>query len=124
MTLIFNRTGMKERRRELRRKETVAEDILWDYLKNRRLANLKFRRQYSIGAFVVDFYCPWLKLAIEIDGGIHKNQVVYDNYRQKEIEQLKIKFLRFTNEEIETNILGVLNKIKTTAQQREVIVSD
>jgi very-short-patch-repair endonuclease len=117
MTLIFNRTRMKERRRELRKNETEAENVLWEQIRDRKLAGIKFRRQYSIGAFVVDFYCPSLKLAIEVDGSVHETEKakIYDRYRQKGIEELKIKFLRFSNSEIVNDISQVLDIITQTA---------
>ncbi len=75
-----------------------------------QLNGCKFRRQYSIGKFIVDFYCPEAKLAIEIDGDTHFTQELrpYDTARQKYIESKGIHFLRFTNKDITENIDGVL----------------
>ena len=66
MTRIYNRTSEKEKRRQLRNKMTPAEIILWSRLKNRQVNRYKFRRQYSVGSYVVDFYCPELKLVVEV----------------------------------------------------------
>ncbi len=90
-----------------------AEMILWRFLKGKNLNGYKFRRQYSVGAYVLDFYCAKLKLAIELDGDSHFVDGVqeYDKMRQTFIESFGIKFLRFTNYEIYTNIEAVLNEI-------------
>jgi len=90
MTTIFNKHSEKEKRRQLRNNLTKAEVIVWQHLKGRQVNNCKFRRQYSIGPFVLDFYCPELKLAIEIDGSSHDHEdaQAYDQERQKYIEAL------------------------------------
>jgi len=71
MTKIFNRTDEEFKRKILRRNMPQAEVILWSKLRNKALKGYKFRRQYSIERFVIDFYCPQLKLAIEVDGDSH-----------------------------------------------------
>ena len=93
---------------------TKAEAILWRELKDKKMLGFKFRRQFGIGAFVVDFYCPSLKLAIEADGATHytDEEKEYDAKRESEISQLNIKFLRFTNAEIYEDLYNVLEKIK------------
>lgn len=90
-----------------------AEIILWSKLKNKALDGYKFRRQYSVKKFVIDFYCPKLKLAVEIDGDSHfmSDSKTRDQERQLIIESFGITFLRFTNKEIYENIDGVLKKI-------------
>jgi len=90
-----------------------AEVILWSKLKNKQLG-YKFRRQYSVEGFVIDFYCTELKLAIEADGDSHyiEGGQERDMERQKIIESYGITFLRFTNNEIYENLDGVLVKIK------------
>jgi len=67
----FNIKSLKDRRRELRSNQTEFEKILWTSLRGRKLNGFKFHRQYSIGPYIVDFYCPFIRLAIEIDGGHH-----------------------------------------------------
>jgi len=81
------------------------------------LNGLKFRRQHSIGGFIVDFYCPEKRLAIELDGDVHeeKKQATYDKARQKTIEALGIKVLRFTNEDVIQNVEDVLKAISAEA---------
>lgn len=113
MTIIFNRTLEKSKRRALRKAMPQAEIILWAYLKNKQLYGYKFRRQYSVGKYIVDFYCPRLKLAIEVDGPSHFTNKAekYDLRRQKYIEQFGIRFLRVANLDIYENIRGVIEEI-------------
>ncbi len=110
MTEIFNKKEHIKRRQYLRRNMTKAEIVLWSKLKGKQLNGLKFRRQHGINNYVVVFYCPELKLAIEIDGDVHayNSRIVYDKQRQKEIEALGIKVLRYTNNDILNNIEGIL----------------
>lgn len=113
MKKIFNQTEQKEKRRQLRRRSTFAEKLLWRSLRNRNFAGFKFRRQYSVGYFVLDFYCPELKLAIEVDGYSHESEAAkkYDAERQEIIEVYGIRFLRITDDEVHENIERVLEKI-------------
>ncbi|MBU0573850.1 MAG: endonuclease domain-containing protein [Candidatus Margulisiibacteriota bacterium] len=99
--------------RYLRKNETAAEILLWQELRNKNLG-IKSRRQYPIERFILDFYAPQIKLGIEVDGGIHykRNIQLYDMARQKYLEELGIKILRFKNEEVAFEIDGVINKIK------------
>ncbi|MBI4686156.1 MAG: DUF559 domain-containing protein [Nitrospirae bacterium] len=112
MTKVFNREEEKIKRRILRSNMPLAEVLLWSKLKSKQVG-YKFRRQYSIGKFVIDFYCPQLKLAIEIDGESHYREMSSrrDRTRQTTIESFEISFLRFTNQEVYENIDGVLQKI-------------
>ncbi len=101
----------------LRKNMTLPELILWKRLKDRKLFKTRFRRQHPIDIFIVDFYCHEHKLVIEVDGDIHYGNEVkeYDLGRSAEIEKLGIKVIRFTNEEIISNIdaviIRILNKI-------------
>ena len=89
-----------KRARDLRQRQTEAESVLWELLRNRKVGNYKFRRQHPIGSFFVDFYCHEALLVIEVDGKIHLRPDVqqYDIERQEFIEARGIKVLRFTNE--------------------------
>src|SRR5690606_13904305 len=78
MTLHYNRNSEKKLRKALRHNSTEAEEKLWQQLRNRKLSGLKFKRQYSVDQFVLDFYCSQLKLAIEVDGKIHLDKEVKD----------------------------------------------
>jgi very-short-patch-repair endonuclease len=105
--------------RELRQRETTTEDILWLALPNRRLNNLKFRRQHPIAntAFVADFLCYEARLIIELDGEIHQNQAEADKNRQFAIESEEYVVLRFTNEQIKYALESTLAHIAELADQ-------
>ena len=98
-----------------------AEVILWSKLQKRQVLGFKFRRQYSVGPYVLDFYCPIAKLAIEVDGNSHfqKDAPEYDRNRQASIEQLGIRFLRFTNLEIHKSLEGALEAITGALKETE-----
>lgn len=114
MTELFNKISIKERRRILRHNMTKAESILWNRLKHRQICGQRFIRQFSINSFIVDFYCPKLKLCIEVDGDTHlsENEIKYDDVRQDKLQSLFIKFLRFKNGEIYNNLDFVIEKIE------------
>ena len=118
MGRIYNRKEEYNKRKILRHNMTRAENLLWYQLKGKKINGFKFRRQYSVGKYVIDFYCPKLKLAIEIDGVTHTSdeEVEYDIHRQKEIESFGIRFLRFTNLEIYECLFDVLDRIKKKTQ--------
>jgi len=103
----------------IRKNQTDVERLLWKQIRNKNFFGLKFFRQYSVGAYIVDFYCPGLKLAIEVDGVTHitDEELSYDKHRQKEIETLGIKFLRFNNDEIFGDLRGVLEDIKKKLEE-------
>ncbi|OKH11579.1 hypothetical protein NIES592_21295 [Fischerella major NIES-592] len=113
MTKLYNKSSEKEKRRQIRRNIAKAEKILWEKVKDRQIEDCKFRRQYSVAEFVIDFYSPELKLAIEIDGDSHfKNGAAeYDKERQVFIESTGIRFIRFTNDDVYNNLSGVLEYI-------------
>ena len=113
MTRLFNKTPEKEKRRTLRKNMPPAETILWSKLRGKSLHGCKFRRQYSIGPYIVDFYSPQLKLAIEIDGESHyvDGAQQRDRVRQAFIESADVTVLRFTNYDIYDRIAGVIEKI-------------
>lgn len=109
---MYMNISKKELARTLRKRQTRAEIILWDELRGNKLG-LKFRRQYPIDKFFLDFYCFDKKLGIEVDGGIHKIQLAADKEREEIVKTLGIKIIRFTNDEVIENLQNVLNKIKT-----------
>ena len=119
MTKIFNKISEKEKRRLLRKNMTKAEVLLWIELKNKKVGRQRFLRQYSIGSYVLDFYSPKIKLAIEVDGVTHLSdeEIAYDKHRQKEIETLGIQFLRFRNDEVYNDLYNVLEKIKAKVKE-------
>lgn len=99
--------------RTLRQNQTDAEQKLWSALRDRQLAGIKFRRQFSVGKYILDFYAPKYHLCIEADGGQHYDgrSPEYDKMRTEELAKHKIKILRFTNLEILKNLRGVSEKI-------------
>ena len=103
--------------KELRKSTTPAEKLLWDELRNRKIANCKFRRQHPIDIFIVDFYCHEKKLIIEVDGEIHKFQKQYDINRTAELDNYGITVIRFTNDEIETNMKFVIERIEKVCKK-------
>jgi very-short-patch-repair endonuclease len=92
---------------------TFCEKLVWTYLR-RKQTHVRFLRQYSIDNYVVDFYSPKLKLAVEIDGDVHNEpeQKEYDIERQKYLEAFGIKFVRIKNEELMSNANKTFIKIE------------
>lgn len=120
MTKLFNKKSEKEKRRYLRNNQTFSEKIVWMNLRQKQVCGERFLRQFGIGKFVVDFYCPHLKLVIEIDGDSHfenRDAVEYDKWRQKLIESLGIKIIRFTNREVNQNIDKVISVIDKNVRE-------
>ncbi len=119
MTESFNKKEMQARRRILRKNMPASEVILWLKLRNRQMHGERFLRQYSVDQYVLDFYCPHLRLAIEVDGESHlkPDSEEYDKERQDYIEAFGIQFLRFTNDDICKNIDGVCKKIYNKIDQ-------
>ena len=118
---IHNRSYLRKRRKELRNNLTIAEAFLWNYLKGRRLANRKFRRQHSIGPYIVDFYCADEKLIVELDGEVHNNPITeqYDYKRSMYLENLGYKVLRFQNQMVFAQLASVLNEIKDNFETKQ-----
>lgn len=102
--------------REQRRKPTPAEEKLWEALRNRRLAGLKFRRQHPFGPYILDYFCVEQQIEIEIDGGIHTepDQVERDIQRTEFLNQLGVRILRFDNGEVENHLNQVLKQIQAS----------
>jgi len=100
-------------RRKLRKDMTNAERLLWASIRRKQIRGFQFRRQYSLENYIVDFYCPALRLVIEVDGPTHLSELAksLDLIRQQEIESWGIKFLRFTNTDVYENIGGVIERI-------------
>ncbi|MBL0317868.1 MAG: endonuclease domain-containing protein [Alphaproteobacteria bacterium] len=111
---MINRSNTIEKRRDLRQKLTPAEALFWNQVKNSQLDGRKFRRQQSVGPYIVDFYRPGESLAVELDGGVHNQLIalIHDGKRDQYIESCGIKVLRFNNKIIFSNIDGVLDEIR------------
>ncbi len=110
MKRIFNDPSTKAKRKELRRNSTPAEKALWSKLKGEKLYGYKFRRQHGVGKYILDFCCPELNLAIEVDGDSHfiDDGPERDVVRSRFIRSKGIRILRFTNADIRKNLEGVV----------------
>ncbi len=113
MTKHYTRKSEREKRKVLRENMTYCERMVWLHLRRRQLG-YRFLRQYSIDHYVVDFYCPKLKLAVEIDGDIHElpERKAYDGKREDYLKKYKITFVRITNEELSWNPDKAFGKIE------------
>jgi very-short-patch-repair endonuclease len=105
---------LKDLARKLRKNMTLAEVLLWNALKHRQMLGYDFDRQRPLDAYIVDFYCKDLTLAVEIDGGSHDFPEVHtrDKSRQQRLERLGVRFLRFTNEQVQRDLEAVLQTIE------------
>ena len=110
---------IRQKAKQLRRNSTDAERKLWSYMRNRQLQSWKFRRQLPIGRFIVDFACTELRIIVEIDGGQHSEQIIYDLNRTKILQSKGYRVVRYWNNEVLENIEGVLEALTLTLSQRE-----
>ena len=116
---LFERAG------KLRKRQTFAEETLWDYLRTKPLG-FKFRRQHPFSSYILDFYCHSLKLVIEVDGSIHDIEEIKQNdeVRQKQLEQEGLVFLRFSNDEVRLTLDKVILQIETYLKEKAAINKD
>ena len=113
---LSNDPNNKSFRQQLRRESTPTEKILWNRIRNKQINGLKFRQQHGFGNYIMDFYCPAIRLCIEIDGEVHETTEAkeYDKERTVFLNHYGIKVIRFRNEEILNDLEEVINKIKDT----------
>ena len=116
----MNRNSIK-RCRKLRKCQTDAEGKLWFILRNRKLSGIKFRRQFPIGEYILDFYSPVFKMGIEADGGQHYDEIEEkrDEIRKKRLSELGVEVIRFSNFDILNNIEGVYQVIEEVIGKRK-----
>lgn len=109
----FNDPRHKARRSSLRKDSTDAERLMWSRLRNRNLARLKFYRQFGVGPYILDFYCPSRHLGIEIDGGQHNSSEgrASDEQRTGYLNGCGITVVRFWNNDVIGNLEGVMERI-------------
>ncbi len=107
---------LKPLARQMRRDPTPAEDALWECLRNRQIAGLKFRRQHSIDRFIADFYCADAHIIVEVDGPVHEYTPEEDAIRQEYLESLGFRVLRFTNDDVQQNRDAVVQMIRENLQ--------
>ena len=114
MQNLMNKADYKGQRKSLRNHATSAEAVLWRMLKNRQVQGLKFRRQHGIGPYIVDFYCPELRLAIELDGEVHYNRSEYDEQRSAFLNKANdIYVMRFENRTVFENPARIIEEIES-----------
>jgi len=111
---INNRSELKQNRKGLRNNLTPAEAKLWTLLKNKKLDGRKFRRQHSVGSYILDFYCTVEKLAIELDGAHHFTEegLKYDEERTAYLNSVGIRVVRFENRLVFDDPEYVLEEVK------------
>lgn len=120
LPLLLERVGVKRIKdmdlttnaRNLRIHQTNVEKLLWQHLRNRQMLDQKFRRQFPIDTYIVDFVCLELKLIVELDGGQHAEQIEYDQQRTKQLQKRGFKIIRFWNKDVLQNTTGVLEAIR------------
>jgi very-short-patch-repair endonuclease len=120
MTILYNRFDQTAKRRKLRNSMTKPEHLIWMHLKSRQLGP-KFRRQYGIGPYIVDFYCRETRLAVEIDGDSHftDSGLVHDAIRENYLQNAGIHTIRFTNIDVMRNVSAVIQRIQEYASMSE-----
>jgi very-short-patch-repair endonuclease len=117
--IIFNKRGKKDLRKKLRNNGTAAEVVLWKYLRGSQILGKKFRRQTSIGRYIVDFYCPECRLIVELDGAPHFSILKEDEEaeRTRYLEGLRLRILRFENRVVRRDLEFVLHRIREELQR-------
>jgi very-short-patch-repair endonuclease len=106
------RRSLRDAARINRKRPTASEEILWTALRGKHLDGLKFRRQHPVGPFVLDFFCAERRVAVEIDGGIHDQQLEADLRRQEAVERLGITFVRIPARMVERDLEESLDLIR------------
>lgn len=101
----------RKQARQLRKAQTPAEQKLWDVLRGRNLGGYKFRRQHQIGKFIVDFYCPAVRLVVELDGDVHSAKEASDALRTDWLENQGNMVIRFRNEQVLNELDAVAARI-------------
>jgi very-short-patch-repair endonuclease len=116
------RPNLAQFARQLRVNQTDCEQLLWQKLRSRQIANLKFRRQFPCPPYVLDFYCAELKLAIELDGGQHyeTSGLIHDQRRTRYLNQKGIEVVRFSNLEVIQQMDDVLEQIIRIAANQKM----
>ena len=111
------RPNMIDTAKELRSNATASEKRLWEQLRNRKLDNLKFRRQHQIGTYIVDFYCAELRLIIEVDGSVHFSEEAQflDQERETSLRKMGHRMLRFSNGQVQRAMEDCLAEIRSLA---------
>ena len=111
--MLFYNTRLKRYSQQLRRNMTDAERLLWSRIRRKQLKGFQFYRQRIVGNYIVDFYCPEVKLIIEVDGGQHYNDEAKarDRVRDDYMKGVGLETLRISDRDVITNLNGVIEKI-------------
>ena len=109
---------IRQKAKQLRKNSADAEKYLWTQIRNRQLEGWKFRRQLPVGQYIVDFACAELRIIVEIDGGQHAEQIIYDLNRTKILQSKGYQVVRYWNNEVLGNIEGVLEALTLTLSRR------
>ncbi len=114
MTQIHNRREMRDRRRQLRGEMPICERRLWQCLRGKKICDVRFHRQHSIGSYVVDFYAPSVRLAVEVDGESHESAEGQQSDRERTqwLERQGVNVLRVKNEDVVERIGEVVSRIE------------
>ena len=114
-----NLQSQKELRQSLRNNSTPAEACLWRTLKGKQIDGLKFRRQFGFGPYILDFYCPEIRLCIELDGEVHKSAEAaeFDEQRTEFLRHNNVEVIRFDNEVVFYNTQGIIEEIQRFHKQ-------
>ena len=117
---LYNQKDLKEKRKELRSNSTSAEAVLWRMLKGKQVKGRRWRRQFSIGNYILDFYSPEIKLAVELDGNEHYTVIgkFNDERREEYLNSLGIKIIRFENKDIWCSTDLILETIKKYSSKK------
>jgi very-short-patch-repair endonuclease len=120
VTILYNQSWGRERRKEFRRESTEAEKALWDVLRDRRLLDVKFRRQYGVGGYILDFYAPQLKFAIEVDGPIHDTNFSkdYDRIREEYLDDVGIEVIHVKNDDVLNSSAELIEQVTVILRER------
>ena len=103
---------LKQIARKLRKDMTLSEILLWQQIKGKQLLGYDFHRQKPIDEYVVDYYCPRLKLIIEIDGDSHEGKEEEDKIRQEKLESLGLTVLRYWDWDVKSNVDGIVEHLR------------
>lgn len=117
---LYNNKILRDRRRELRNNQTPAEKILWKHISKNQIQGARFLRQYSAGPYILDFYCPKIRLAIELDGNLHRENKLYDADRSKYLESLDIEIIRFWNDDVLNNLAEIINRLQNKIKLQNI----
>jgi len=120
---VFTRNDKLEERRTLRNESTAAESTFWKAIKGRQIEGIKFRRQHSVGAYIMDFYSPEINLCIELDGEIHNENwsFTHDVSRTTYLNDKGITVLRYSNDVVYKHIEGIIEDIKRFHKEPKLI---